>query len=83
MSNEIPVKEIGELLDMVSGKLPNLIKEIYSTLFSDESASSMGQAVATFYKHLIDAGMDKNDAMKLTSDYMNTLKSMTDQIKIS
>lgn len=82
MSNEkIPVNEIGEMMDVVSDKLPNMIKNIYNTIFSEEGASTMGQAVATFYKHLVDTGMDKKDAMKLTSDYMNTLKSMTDQIK--
>lgn len=80
-NNDIPVKEIGEMLDMVSDKLPNLIKDIYGILYSQEGATSMGQAVGTFYKHLVDAGMDKDDAMRLTRDYMSTLNSMASQFK--
>lgn len=38
-------------------------------------------AVGTFYNNLIDAGMEKDDAMFLTQEYMSTLKSMTNQFK--
>lgn len=81
MSSNMPVKEIGEMFDMISTKLPGLIKEIYNVLFSEEGANSMGKAVATFYKHLIDTGMNKDDAMKLTSDYMNTINAISSQFK--
>ncbi len=80
MSNsDIPVKEIGEMLDMMSNKLPGLIKEIYHILYSEEGAATMSTAVATFYKNLIEVGMDKNDAMYLTQEYMSTLNSLTKQ----
>lgn len=80
MSNsDIPVKEIGEMMDMMSSKLPTLIKEMYEILYSEEGAATMSKAIATFYKNLMDAGMDKNDAMFLTQEYMETLKSMTSQ----
>lgn len=80
MSNsDIPVREIGEMLDMMSNKLPELMKELYNILYSEESAITMSKAVATFYKNLMEAGMDNTDAMKLTEDYMSTLKSLTTQ----
>ena len=78
-NSDIPVKEIGEMLDMVSTKLPTLIKEIYHVLYSEEGAVTMSKAVGTFYKNLIDAGMDKEAAMNLTHQYMDTLKSLTKQ----
>lgn len=78
-NNDIPVKEIGEMLDMVSTKLPGLIKEVYQILYSEESAVTMSTAVGTFYKNLMEAGMDKSDAMYLTQEYMSTLKSVTQQ----
>ncbi|HHT68746.1 MAG TPA: hypothetical protein GXZ85_05730 [Firmicutes bacterium] len=80
MSNsDVPVKEIGELLDMMSNKLPGLIKELYEILYSEEGAVTMSKALATFYKNLLDAGMDKNEAMSLTREYLSTLKSLTSQ----
>ncbi len=41
----------------------------------------MSKAVGSFYKNLVDAGMDKNDAMHLTQEYMNTLKTLTTQFQ--
>ena len=80
MSNsDIPVKEIGELMDVMSDKLPGLIRVIYDILYSEEGAATMSKAVATFYKNLMEAGMEKTDAMRLTQDYMSTLNSMTKQ----
>ena len=35
-NNDWSTKEIGEMLDMVSTKLPILIKEIYQVLYSEE-----------------------------------------------
>ncbi len=82
MSNhDMGVKEIGEVLDMVSTKLPGLIKQIYDTLFSEEGATSMSKAVGIFYKNLLEAGMDREDAMRLTQEYMSTLKSMLSQVQ--
>ena len=67
MSNsDIPVKEIGELMDVMSDKLPGLIREIYDILYSEEGAATMSKAVATFYKNLMEAGMEKTDAMRLS-----------------
>lgn len=84
MSNtDIPVKEIGELMDMMSGKLPGLLREIQNIIFSEEGATSMSKAVGIFYKNLIEAGMDKSDAMYLTQEYMATLKVLGSQVKNS
>ncbi len=78
-NNDWSTKEIGEMLDMVSTKLPILIKEIYQVLYSEEGAATMSRAVGTFYKNLLEAGMDAENAMRLTSEYMATLKSLTRQ----
>jgi hypothetical protein len=39
----------------------------------------MSQAAGTFYKNLIDAGMEKQDALYLTEEYLNTIKFVTKQ----
>lgn len=79
---EIPVKEIGELLDEVSVKIPTLIKGLMNTLFSAEAGKNMGQAVGTLYKELIDSGIPKEDALQMARDYMLTLKDMAQNISL-
>ena len=39
MANEIPTKEIGELLDEVSTKIPKLLTSLMDTLYSAEAGN--------------------------------------------
>lgn len=71
---DIPVKEIGELLDEVSGKIPKLITGLMDTLYSADAGKKMGQAVGSFYKELVEGGIPQEDALKMAKDYMLTLK---------
>ena len=80
MSNDIPVKEIGELLDEVTTKVPKLISSLISTLYSAEAGKSMGQAVGNLYKELIEAGIPNEDALQMAKDYIQTLKGLTESI---
>jgi len=77
MAKDIPVKEIGELLDEVSGKLPKMISGILETLYSAEAGRSMGQSVGNFYKELVGAGISQEEALKMAKDYMLSLKDIT------
>lgn len=79
--SDFPVKEIGELMDMMTSKLPSLLRDVQQVLFSEEGAKTMGTAVGIFYKNLIEAGMEQSDALRLTEEYMSTLKSLTNQFK--
>ena len=65
MANEIPTKEIGELLDEVSTKIPKLLSSLMDTLYSVESGKKMGQAVGVFYKELLESGIPQEDALKI------------------
>ena len=81
MSKEIPTQELGELLDMVSSKLPGLINNLLKTLYSQEAGEQMGKAVGHFYKELIAAEIPPEEALKMAKDYMLTLKSLSTQWK--
>ncbi len=76
MSNDIPVKEISELLDEVSNKLPKMITGLMDTLYSVESGKKMGQAVGNFYKELIESGIPQEEALRMARDYMLSLKDI-------
>jgi len=80
-NNEIPTKDIGELLDTVSDRLPKLINGLMSTLYSKEAGKNMGQAVGSFYKELIDAGIPTDEAMKMAKDYMLSIKDVVSNMK--
>ena len=79
MDNEFPGKEIGELLEEVSIKVPKLINNIFGSFYTEETGKNIGQAVGSFYKELVESGIPAEDALKMTKDYMISLKNMSGQ----
>lgn len=65
--------KIKEILDVVSEKIPALLKELSGVLYSPEQAKQFGLAGATFYKELKAAGLTDDQAFELTNQYMSTL----------
>lgn len=82
VSKEIPVKEIGQLLDEVSTKIPKLLEGINQVVYSPDVGSKAGKAVGTFYKELIDSGLSPEVAMKLTEKYMFSLNDIMKFINV-
>ncbi|HHU82261.1 MAG TPA: hypothetical protein GXZ26_04600 [Firmicutes bacterium] len=74
--SDIPVKEIGELMDELASKVPHLLREIMAAFYSVEAATNIGAAVGAFYKKLLDSGISQEDAMRMTQDYLNTFKDV-------
>ena len=66
-------EKIKEILDVVSEKIPGLLKELSSLLYSPKSAKQYAEAAAIFYKELKQAGMTDEQAYELTSQYLSTL----------
>ncbi len=66
-------EKIKEILDIVSEKIPGLLRELSGLLYSAKSAKEYADAAATFYKKLIEAGMSEGQAFDLTRQYMSTL----------
>ena len=66
-------QKIKEILDVVAEKVPGLLRELSSILYSAESAKQYAEAAAIFYKELKNAGMSEKEAYELTSQYLSTL----------
>ena len=66
-------EKIKEILNVVSEKIPGLLKELSGLLYSPQSAKQYAEAAATFYKELKNAGMTDEQAFELTSQYLSTL----------
>jgi len=83
MSNDIPTKEIGELLDSVSTKVPKLVTNLLDTLYSPEAGKKMGQSVGAMYKELVEAGIPEADALAMAKEYMISMKSIMSNANIN
>ena len=66
-------EKIKEILDVVSEKVPGLLREFSDLLYSPKSAKQFAEAAALFYKELKNAGMTDEQAFELTSQYLSTL----------
>ena len=66
-------EKIKEILDVISKKIPGLLKELSSVLYGPTNAKQFATAAATFYKELKAAGMTDEQAFELTSQYLSTL----------
>jgi uncharacterized protein YqfA (UPF0365 family) len=66
-------EELKEVLGVVSSEIPKLLEAVTSTIYSSQNAENFGKSIAMFYKQLRDAGMDENQAYKLTQLYMSNM----------
>ncbi len=71
------VEDIKEILDVVAEKVPDLLEKLSDILYSKDNAVKYGDAVATFYTRLIEAGMEPDQAYTLTEKYMSSLSPMS------
>lgn len=63
------MKELSEVLDTVTAKVPKLIKELVGSLYSPDAGADMGKAVGSYYRNLIEAGIPKDVAIEMAKDY--------------
>jgi hypothetical protein len=56
--------------------VPNLLRELRGVLYSKDAAESMADAVGTFYRKLVEAGIPREDAMEMTRGYMINLRDL-------
>jgi len=70
-------KEIAEIMDSVSTRIPTLIKGVMDSFYSPEAAAQMGRAVAEFRRTLLEGGIPEQEAMEMTKQYMSTLTNLS------
>jgi len=76
-------EEVKEILSVVSTEIPTLIKNILSSVFSEEAGRNMGKAAAAFYKELKESGIPDETAIRMTEDYTKTFTGFGDLLKQS
>jgi len=66
-------EKIKEILNVVSEKIPGLLKDLSAVLYSPVQAKQYAESIAEFYKKLKESGMDDAQAFELTKQYMSAL----------
>ncbi|MGA9175209.1 MAG: hypothetical protein WBZ33_14725 [Thermoactinomyces sp.] len=77
---EVVAKKAPELLEVVSNKVPEVFTKLFKILYSEDSAREMGKAIGSLYKELVEAGIPQDTALKMTTDYMFSLKDLVRNI---
>ena len=70
------VEDLREVLNVVSDKVPALLRGLRDVLYSKESAENMAESVGTFYKKLVESGIPKEDALEMARGYMINLRDI-------
>ena len=73
------VEELREVLDVVSDRIPGLLRGLRDVLYSKDAAENMADAVATFYKKLVEAGIPREDALDMARGYLINLRDILGQ----
>jgi predicted transcriptional regulator len=75
------IEALKEVLTVVSKEIPNLIKSIIGSVFSEDAGRDMGKAAAAFYKELKEAGMPEETAVKMTENYISVFTNLGELLK--
>ena len=74
-------EEVKEILSVVSVEIPALIKNILSSVFSEEAGRNLGKAASAFYQELKESGMPDDQALRMTEGYMSSFTSLGELLK--
>ena len=70
------LEKVALLVEKFSDAIEDIIgpiKELLAELYNPERMQVMGKSVAEFYKTLVESGMDKESALELTKEYMDSI----------
>jgi hypothetical protein len=71
--SESDAEELAQILATVSTQIPNLVRGLISSVFSEEAGRNLGRAAANYYRELKEGGIPDEEALKMTRDYVAML----------
>jgi len=69
------IEGIREMLNVVSDRIPHLMRGMHESVYSPEQVQATAQAFASFYKTLVDSGMPEHLAAEMTRQHFDNLQS--------
>ncbi|RLD40413.1 MAG: hypothetical protein DRI86_15280 [Bacteroidetes bacterium] len=73
-------EEIREILSTVSLQLPQLIKNLFSSLYSSEIAAEYGKSIAMLYKQLKEEGLPEEMIREIVMNYAKSINLLGNTI---
>lgn len=67
------IEGVREVLDVVSERLPHLMRGVYDSVYSPDKLRTTAESFATFYKTLTDSGIPAGVAAQLTQEHFARL----------
>lgn len=81
MNMDGDVKELSEVLEVVSEKVPGIISGLFNAIYSPKAGAEAGKSVGNFYTNLLESGIPEDIALKLTERYMFSIKDIMGAVK--
>lgn len=77
----IDTESMREMLTLFSDKVPSLVKNLVTSVFSEDAARSMGKAAATYYQELKAGGIPDAVAVQMTKEYIGAFSKMSEMFR--
>ncbi len=66
MTERKDAQEIAEIFSALRSEVPGLIKDLIDAVYSPETAATMAKSIATFYKTLVENGIEQKEALEMS-----------------
>ncbi len=65
-------EELKEVMTTLKETIPTLISGMIEAVYNAEDGESLARITARFYRELVTAGMDEDNAFQLTREFMKS-----------
>ena len=80
-SDDIPVEDIREILQVVNKEVPSLITGLFKALYDAETAEQYALGIATIYRTLTEQGLPEEMIEKLVLKYSDSINIVGNAMK--
>ena len=80
-SDEIPVEELKELFGVINAEIPDLIRNLFASLYDATTAEQYAKGVGTIYKSLTEQGLPPEMVERLVDNYASSINVLGAALK--
>lgn len=71
--DEIPVEDLRELFKVINSEIPDLIKNLFASLYDAQTAEQYAKGIGVIYKTLTEQGLPPEMVERLVDKYANSI----------
>ena len=80
-SDEIPVEELKELFGVINAEIPDLIRNLFASLYDAKTAEQFALGIGTIYKNLTEQGLPPEMVERLVDKYADSINILGNTLK--